>query len=164
MIYFTASLCEALKIEEQERLLYSEQELEYMSSSKHILIIDDDKLTRRLFGGKLAIEGFDILYAEDGNEGREIARRLQPDLILLDIRMPDEDGCTVAKRLEEERRTKNIPIIFLTNEDISKEAEKALKEVWAKDYIHKSTDLNEMVERVRKVIQVSKKEKQPDKK
>ena len=123
-----------------------------MSSKKHILIIDDDELTRRLFGGKLTKEGFDIIYSDNGDDGREMARRFQPDLILLDIRMPNTDGYTVARRLKSERKTKHIPIIFLTNEDITPEAEKALKEVWAEDYIHKSTDLNEFVGRIKKII------------
>jgi len=123
-----------------------------MASKKHILIIDDDDLIRRLFGGKLASAGFEILYAQDGDEGREIARRLQPDLILLDIRMPGSDGYAVAQRLKEEPKTSNIPIIFLTNEDFSVEAEKAVKELWVVDYIHKSIDLKEFVKRIKKIL------------
>ena len=82
-----------------------------------------------------------------------MARRFQPDVILLDIRMPETDGYTIARLLKKEPQTKNIPIIFLTNEDFTKEAEKAAKEVWAADYIHKSVDLNELVKRVQGVLQ-----------
>ena len=125
----------------------------------HILIIDDDDLIRRLFGGKLASAGFEMLYAQDGDEGREVARRLQPDLILLDIRMPGTDGYVVARRLKEEPKTSNIPVIFLTNEDFSVEAEKAVKELWVVDYIHKSIDLKEFVERIKKILASIKKNK-----
>lgn len=119
----------------------------------HILIIDDDEDLRRLFGGKLATAGFEILYGSNGDDGREIARRMQPDLILLDIRMPGNDGYTIARRLKGEPATKNIPVVFLTNEDLTAEGEKAVKELWVVDYIHKSIDLNEFVERVKKVLQ-----------
>lgn len=117
-------------------------------ATKHILIIDDDFALRRLFGGKLAQAGFEVMYSGDGNEGRELARRFQPDLILLDIRLPGTDGFDIARRLHDERQTAHIPIVFLTNEDLSMEAEKNVKELWVKGYIHKSTDLNEFVKRV----------------
>lgn len=117
-------------------------------AAKHILIIDDDPAMRRLFGGKLAESGFEIMYSGDGNEGREMARRFQPDLILLDIRLPGTDGFEIARRLHDERETSHIPIVFLTNEDLSMEAEKYAKELWIHGYIHKSIDLNEFVKRV----------------
>ncbi len=125
-----------------------------MSAQKnHILMIDDDAAIQRLFGAKFATAGFEVMYAHDGHSGREMARRFQPDIILLDIRMPGTDGFTIARLLKNEPQTKNIPIIFLTNEDFTKEAEKAAKEVWAADYIHKSVDLNELVKRVQGVLQ-----------
>ena len=119
-----------------------------MERKPHILMIDDDPDISRLFGGKLAASGFEIMYASNGIEGRELARRFQPDLILLDIRLPGTDGTEVAERLKGERQTVHIPIIFLSNEDLTGEAQKAAKELWAIDYIHKSIDLNEFVRRV----------------
>lgn len=121
--------------------------------NNHILMIDDDEAIQRLFGAKFASAGFEVMYAHDGHTGREMARRFQPDIILLDIRMPGADGFTIARLLKKEPQTKNIPIIFLTNEDFTKEAEKAAKEVWVSDYIHKSTDLNEIVTMVQNVLQ-----------
>lgn len=120
-----------------------------MEHKPHILLIDDDPDISRLFGGKLASEGFEIMYASEGNEGRELARRFQPDLILLDMRLPGDDGMSVAERLKSERQTAHIPIIFVTNEDLTEEAKKAVKELWVIDYIHKSTDLPEFVRRVK---------------
>ncbi len=129
------------------------------SVSFHILIIDDDAAIRRLFGAKLASAGFQVLYASDGNTGREMARRFLPDLILLDILMPETDGYVIAQRLKQEPRTKAIPIVFLTNQDFSMEAEKAVKECWVVDYIHKSIDLKEFVKRIEKILQPNKGEK-----
>jgi DNA-binding response OmpR family regulator len=103
---------------------------------------------RRLFGGKLAQIGLEVMYSDNGNEGRELARRFQPDLILLDIRLPGTDGFEIASRLHNERQTAHIPIVFLTNEDLSMEAEKNSKELWVQGYIHKSIDLNEFAKRV----------------
>ena len=123
-----------------------------MERKPHVLIIDDDFDISRLFGGKLAREGFDIMYAPEGNEGRELARRFQPDLILLDFRLPGDDGLAVAQRLKEEQLTKHIPIILLTNEDLTGEAEKAVKELWISEYIHKSIPIDELAPRLKKIL------------
>jgi DNA-binding response OmpR family regulator len=123
--------------------------------NKHILMIDDDPAIQRLFGAKFASAGFDVMYAHDGHSGREMARRFMPDIILLDLRMPETDGYTIARLLKTEPKTKDIPVVFLTNEDFTPEAEKAAKEVWVSDYLHKSMDLNEVVKRVKSVIKES---------
>ena len=123
-----------------------------MERKPHILIIDDDFDISRLFGGKLTKEGFEIMYAPEGNEGRELARRFQPDLILLDFRLPGEDGLAVAQRMKEEAVTKQIPIVLLTNEDLTREAEKAIKELWVVEYIHKSIPIEELAPRLKKII------------
>lgn len=129
------------------------------SKKQHILMIDDDEDIRRLFGTKLALAGFEMIYASDGNEGREVARRMHPDLILLDINLGSTDGYTIARRLRQEPTTKDIPVIFLTNEDFTPEAEKAAKELWVVDYLHKSMDLDEVVEHVHKAMREHSREK-----
>jgi len=117
--------------------------------SKHILLVDDDPLLRRLFGGKLASMGHNVIYATNGNEGREVARRLTPDLILMDINMPGyENGLETAHRLKSEEQTKHIPIILLSNVDASVDAEKKIKELAADGFIHKSVELDEFANRV----------------
>ncbi len=123
-----------------------------MTKTKHILIIDDDPNLRRLFGAKLALAGYEVNYASDGNEGREMARRFKVDLILLDIRLGDTDGFKIAERLKTEPKTKHIPIAFLTNQDLTPEAEKNLKELWAVAYLHKSMDLNEFVKKINDIF------------
>jgi DNA-binding response OmpR family regulator len=123
-----------------------------MKKGAHILFIDNDEAIRRLFGGKLAAAGFEMMYSDNGNDGREIARRMQPDLILLDIRMPDPDGYTIAKRLKDEPKTAEIPVAFFTNEDMTPEAEKMVKDAWVVDYIHKSINLDDFVKRIKKIL------------
>lgn len=128
-----------------------------MSENTHILLVDDDPLMRRLFGGKLATLGYDIIYASNGNDGREVARRLHPDLILMDVNMPGlENGIMTAQRLLTEEATKDIPLIFLTNNDLTLDAENAIKQMKA-EYIHKSIDLDEFLEKIRAFLNERKK-------
>jgi DNA-binding response OmpR family regulator len=62
----------------------------------------------------LAASGMDVLEAADGREGLELARTEHPDLVLLDVMMPDVDGWTVARELAADERTREIPVVFLT--------------------------------------------------
>ncbi len=119
----------------------------------HILMIDDDPEMRRLFGGWLTILGYEIIYASDGNEGRETARRLQPDLILMDERMPVMDGIESATRMKSEDPTKNIPIILFTNEDFSLEAEKMVKDIGIDAYVHKSSDFSVIKKIIKDILE-----------
>jgi len=121
---------------------------------KHVLLVDDDSATRRLFGALLSREGFEVLYARDGNEGREIARRFLPDLILLDYNMPVMDGLETAQRLKTEPDSLNVntPIALLTNEDLSLEAQKMIKELGVIDYIQKGVDNEEFIKRVKNIL------------
>lgn len=94
------------------------------------------------------------IYAKDGAEGRETARRLQPDLILLDLDMPVMGGMEAAQRLKSEKATRNIPIVFLTNVDLSLEAQEMVKKgkTGVVEYIQKGIDLNEFVKIIEKVL------------
>jgi len=120
---------------------------------KHILFADDDPATRRLFGAKLASAGFEVLYAKDGDEALEMATRFVPDLVVTDIDMPNTDGIKASFRLRGDPRTKTIPIIFLTNADLSADAEKAIKELGLAEYMPKGIDLAEFIERVKAIVE-----------
>lgn len=121
-------------------------------NKKHILFVDDDPATRRLFGSKLALAGFEVLYAADGNEEVEMARRFLPELIVTDIDMPNKDGIEAAYILKADPQTSHIHIIFLTNADLSLEGEKAIEELAGAEYMQKGIDLTKFIEQVRKVI------------
>jgi CheY-like chemotaxis protein len=126
--------------------------METQEKKKHVLFADDDSTTRRLFGSRLALAGIEVLYATNGNEAVEMASRFLPDLIITDIDMPHMDGIAAAYKLKADPQTKDIHIIFFTNSDLSVEAERAMKEFVGADYMPKSIDLAEFVERVKKVI------------
>lgn len=87
-----------------------------------ILLIDDSVQNLRLLGNMLREKNYQIALAQSGKEGLQLAARIQPDLILLDIMMPELDGYEVCKKLKEDSNTRHIPVIFLTaktsNEDV----------------------------------------------
>ena len=79
-----------------------------------MLVVDDEHSIRLLCRINLAASGIEVLEAEDGEHGIELARKEQPDLILLDVMMPGIDGWEVAHRLGRDAATSEIPIVFLT--------------------------------------------------
>lgn len=123
-----------------------------MEKKIHVLLVDDDEIMRRLFGSKLARAGFEVIYAEDGNQGREMARRFQPDLILMDIDMPVLDGIKTTGMLKREPQTSHIPIIFLTNSDLSIEEVSAIKELGVTEYIPKAIEPSKFIDSVKTAL------------
>jgi two-component system phosphate regulon response regulator PhoB len=77
-------------------------------------VIDDEESIRLLCRVNLRASGLQVLEAADGDSGIELARREQPDLILLDVMMPGIDGWEVARRLGSDPKTQDIPVVFLT--------------------------------------------------
>ncbi len=113
-----------------------------------ILIVDDDATSLQLMVGLLRAEGFLALTASDGRAARVLARNEQPDLILLDVMMPDESGFETCATLKSERLTADIPIIFLSAMDDVRSKVKGLK-TGAVDYVSKPVDCEEILARVR---------------
>jgi two-component system phosphate regulon response regulator PhoB len=79
-----------------------------------VLVADDERAIRLLCRVNLVASGMDVLEAGDGREALELARKERPDLVLLDVMMPEVDGWTVARELAKDERTRDIPIVFLT--------------------------------------------------
>lgn len=80
-----------------------------------ILLVDDDRLMTKMYKGKFEDGGFDIRTASNGKQGFEKTLIYKPDLILLDIMMPNVDGLTMLDKLKVTPETKNIPVVLLTN-------------------------------------------------
>lgn len=113
--------------------------------SEKILVIDDEDVTVQLIGILLERRGFEVIKAYSAEEGMRKAYRHQPDLVLLDIMMPDMDGWEVCKRL---REMSDVPIIFLTARGDVKDVVRGL-EMGADDYVPKPYDNDELVARIR---------------
>lgn len=113
--------------------------------SEKILVIDDEEPTVQLIGMLLERRGFEVIKAYRAEEGLRKAYRFQPDLVLLDIMMPDMDGWEVCKRL---REMSDVPIVFLTARGEVRDVVKGL-EMGADDYVVKPYDNDELVARVK---------------
>ncbi len=116
-----------------------------------ILIIDDSTDALRVAKTRLAREGLDILCAEGGIPGLEIARRENPDLILLDLDMPDMTGFDVCRELKADQDMCMIPVLFLSGSTTAEDKVKGL-DLGAVDYVTKPFDAFELCARVRAAL------------
>ena len=104
---------------------------------KKVLIVEDDPSVIQMYSMKFKEGGHEVLQATTGVEGLDLARKEKPDLILLDIIIPQFDGFAVLEKLREDVSTKNIPVILLTN--LSQDTDqKRGKELGAKEYLVKA--------------------------
>jgi len=116
-------------------------------SSPKILVVDDQPVNVQLLKRKLEREGIQAVGAFTGQEALDVVLTEKPDLILLDVMMPDMDGMEVCQRLQELEETRSIPVIFITARS-SKESKLEGLAVGAVDYITKPIDLDETLARV----------------
>jgi len=104
-----------------------------------VLVADDEPPIRLLCQVNLAVAGIGVLQAEDGEEALALARNEAPDLILLDLMMPRLDGWTVAEELAADKRTSDIPVVFLTARATTADRRRA-EELGALGYVLKPFD------------------------
>lgn len=83
-------------------------------SKQHILVVDDDKAVARLMRGYLEQGGFEVLIAYDGNTAMHVIRRERPDLVLLDLMLPDRDGWDITRAIRADPQLASLPLIMLT--------------------------------------------------
>ena len=112
-----------------------------------ILVVDDQPINVQLLKRKLEREGMEVATSYSGHEALNLVAANKPDLILLDVMMPDMDGIEVCQRLQADPETKGIPVIFITART-SKEGKIEGLGVGAVDYITKPIDLDETLARV----------------
>lgn len=113
-----------------------------------ILIVEDDKTVRETLALNLRAEGYEVLTAEDGERGLKQAREGDPDLVVLDVMLPEVDGLTVCRML---RRESDVPVILLTARGT--ETDKIIGlESGADDYVVKPFSLGEFLARVRAAL------------
>ncbi len=119
---------------------------------KIILFVEDESALQKTLGDVLNQEGYKVFSALDGEAGFEMAQAESPDLILLDLVLPKMHGFEVLKKLKENEKTKNIPIIVLTNLESMGDVEKAL-ELGATTYLVKASyTLEEVVAKIKKAL------------
>jgi len=118
-----------------------------------ILLVDDDRLMTKMYKGKFEDDGFNIRTSPNGSEGYKKTIIFKPDLILLDIMMPNVDGLTMLDKLKVNPKTKNIPVILLTNVGGDDDYVKQGLNSGAVDYLVKSEkDPKEVIAKVKEVL------------
>ncbi len=116
-----------------------------------ILYIEDNAGNRMLVKRVLEAEGFTVVEATDGPSGLEAAARIQPDLILLDINLPEMDGYDLARRVRDTAGLQQVPIIAVTANVMQGDRERTL-EAGCDGYIQKPIDVDQLPEQVRAAL------------
>ncbi|MCX8118579.1 MAG: response regulator [Desulfobacterota bacterium] len=117
-------------------------------SQKKILVVDDELDLVETLRFSLELEGFEVLVAHNGEDGLNLARKENPDLILLDLMLPKLDGYKVCRLLKFDERYKHIPILMLTAKTQEKDKAMGL-ETGANEYITKPFDMDELIKKVK---------------
>lgn len=118
--------------------------------TKKIMIVDDEEDIRVSVGQVLEVSGFKVIKAQNGHECLEKLERTIPDLLILDIMMPNMSGWDVAARIKENPKWSDIPIVFLTAK--GDEMSIGMGGLASEDYIVKPFDIMDLKKRVEKVL------------
>lgn len=126
-------------------------------SKKLILIIDDDPDFREIITTKLENSGFDVQQAGDGFIGIEKAKKIKPDLVLLDVRMPKMSGVQILAKFKIDPDLADLKVIFLTNLGEVEQEDAWVDDRFAKDagalgHIKKTDDLDKIIGRIRQEL------------
>jgi two-component system, OmpR family, response regulator len=114
-----------------------------------LLVVDDEPSIRELLTASLRFAGFEVVPAADGAQALKLAEQHRPDLVVLDVMLPDMDGFTVTRKLRE--RGSQMPVLFLTARDETSDKVQGLT-VGGDDYVTKPFSLEEVVARIRAVL------------
>ena len=124
-----------------------------MTRNKTILIVDDEEMTRQILGRGLTQPNYHLVLTGSGAEALEMMAELTPDLILLDVMMPEMDGFEVCQRLKSNPQWQHIPIILVTALSSKEDLAHGL-EVGADDFIAKPFDWLELEARIRSMLRL----------
>jgi len=116
-----------------------------------LLLVEDNEMNRDMLSRRLAMRGYELLLAEDGQQGIDQARAGAPDLILMDMSLPVLDGWEATKQLKADEATRHIPVIALTAHAMRGDREQALA-AGCDDYETKPIDLPKLLEKIEALI------------
>lgn len=119
--------------------------------TKRILIVEDNELNLKLFRDLLGANGYDTLETKDGNEAIQMVRSQQPDLILMDIQLPEISGLDITKMIKADDTIAHIPIIAVTAFAMKNDEEKIMK-AGCQAYISKPISIGPFMETVKQFI------------
>jgi two-component system response regulator VicR len=121
-------------------------------TKKRVLVVDDEPNILDLVGMILETEGYEVSKAQSGSECMTRIGKENPDLVLLDIMMPEMDGWVVYRKLKENPETKDIPVAMLTVKAGTIDKDMAMEVIGVDDYITKPFTPDELLERVHKLL------------
>ena len=116
-----------------------------------ILLVEDNEMNRDMLSRRLVRRGYEVLTAEDGAQGIDLARSAAPDLVLLDMSLPVVDGWEAARRIRADAGTGTVPIIALTAHAMTGDREKALA-AGCDDYDTKPIDLPRLLGKIEALL------------
>ena len=119
------------------------------TGQRRLLVVDDEPNIRELLSASLRFAGFEVSVAGSGREALDAARESQPDLVVLDVMLPDMDGFEVLRRLRGAHRS--LPVVFLTARDATADRVSGLT-LGGDDYVTKPFSLEELVARIQAVL------------
>jgi len=122
------------------------------NSPKKILIVEDEVALRTLLEDKFKAEGLEILSASTGAEGLNLALSNHPDLILLDLVMPEMDGVTMLKKLREDAWGKQVQVIILTNKEDSQSISDSLQSKVSLFLVKSDWNLDKLISTVKEKL------------
>jgi len=123
-----------------------------LDSMKKILFIEDESALQRAVGATLTEEGYTVLSALNGQVGLKLAEKELPDLILLDLVLPEKDGFGVLEDLKKNPRTARIPVIVMSNLEGSEDVHKALERGATTYLVKMNYRLDEVVQKIKQVL------------
>jgi two-component system cell cycle response regulator DivK len=118
---------------------------------KKILIVEDNELNMKLFDDLLGAHGYDTVKTRDGTQVLDIARAQKPDLIIMDIQLPEVSGLEVTQQLKKDAALRKIPVIAVTAFAMKGDEEK-IRQGGCEDYISKPISIVEFIKVVKKYI------------
>jgi len=116
-----------------------------------ILIVEDNEMNRDMLSRRLERRGYEVILAMDGRRGLAVARSESPDLILMDMSLPEIDGWEVARRLKSDDTTRSIPVIALTAHAMSSDRQRAL-EAGCDDYDTKPVEFERLLTKIQTML------------
>ncbi len=122
-----------------------------------ILLVEDNEMNRDMLSRRLIRRGFQVVFAMDGQQGIDLARSEQPDIILMDMSLPVIDGWEATRRVKADAATRNVPVIGLTAHAMSGDREKAI-EAGCDDYDTKPVELDRLITKIDRLLGIAKHE------
>jgi two-component system cell cycle response regulator DivK len=120
-------------------------------TAKTVLVVEDNELNMKLFHDLLEANGYEILQTRDGMEALRMAREFRPDLILMDIQLPEVSGLEVTKWIKEDDALKEIPVVAVTAFAMKGDEQK-IREGGCEAYIAKPISVTDFLETVRRFM------------